>query len=306
MTTLSTLVLILSMSLVLLATITAGNNVSKGSADTNNVAATAGISMTGMSLLLSGIGSYQLGAAQALMLDSSSNTWDQHTAYFSTNNRTRIASVTNPTVTGSQTFSTGSGNACFPAISVQGFTGTDTTSPFDVENGNNGTAVTTLSTGTVTPSASGAVLFACLTIAVADTPTMGGSGWSAPVGTAYGVGTNYGAWCSYKIQTSIIAEGATFNWSIPSEVSATISAWKAAGGVAATPSNLLLLGCCDDLAVQPGQRVPDVTRPWRVEHIERASQDDRAAAHQAPIAQIFHKAEDYISNVSRFASGVRN
>lgn len=79
------------------------------------------------------------------------------------------------------------------------------------------------------------------------------------------------------------------------------------GGGGATPCRRALLGVgCDDLAVQPGQRADDITRPWRVGQVERAHQNDRAAQHQTPVAQVLlHKAEDYTSTVSIYARGVR-
>lgn len=306
---LSTLAMVLAMSVIVLAAITAGNTVTGGSLDTNNVAATGAISTAGASLLVVGLGSYQGGAVQAVITDSpgggGANTWTPHTVRNSTNARMLISHVTNPTVNASHTFATTTGNVTYPAISVQAFLGVDTSSPFDTENGANTGGATTLATGNVTPSANGAVLFACLTIGVVDVPTMGGSGWSSPVGVAYNVGLSYGVWCSYKIQTTATAEGATFNWSSSTEAAASITAFKVAGGgPAATPSQRLLRGCCNNIALQPGQSLR-FTTPWLVSQVERGSENDRTANDQTQVVQILHKAEHYISTVSAYARGVR-
>lgn len=308
---LSFVTLVLAMSVIVRAAATAGNSATGGSTDSHNVPATAAISTVGASSLVSGLGAYQGALTQAVMTDSpgggSANTWTPHTAQNSTNARIQISHVTNPTVNASHTFATLTGSSAFPALSEQTFLGVDTSSPFDGENGANTGGATSLATGNVTPSANGAVLFACLAIGVVDTPTMGGSGWSAPIGTAFNSGHSFGVWCSYKIQTTATAEQATFNWSTSTDAATSIAAFKASGGGGATPCRRSLLGVgCDDLAAGPaihlaGEHRTNIAAWLRGAGVER--QGEQHAGRQQDMG--LHKAADYTSTVSVYARGVR-
>lgn len=247
--------LVLAMAVIVSAAITAGNTISKGSADTHNVAATSGISTTGASLLVMGLSSYEPATTQPVIADSpgggGANTWTGLTAISGAVQRIRLFYSVNPTVNASHTFSTTTGDTAFPSISVQAFAGTATSSPFDVERGVSGGS-TSVSTGSIAPSADGEVLVACLSgAATADTVTVFEAGWSTPVGVSFLTGDHFGVWCVYKIQTTATAEGVTFQWQTSGEGDATIAAFKVfSGGGGATPCRRSLLGVgCDHLAI---------------------------------------------------------
>ncbi len=262
----ATLTMIVVLVCAVFALITAGNNVAGGSTDGNNVPATGAISTAGANLLVSGMASYAPAIVPPAMADSpgggGSNTWTTTTARAGAVVQMQIWYAINPTVNASHTFSTVSGNTAYPAISVQAFAGANTTSPFDAENGSNASATSSITTGTILPSANDAVLFACVTLSVTDTPAIAEAGWSSPVGVAFLTSQHFGAWCGYKIQTTATAEGATFTWTNAASSAASIVAFKVSGGAPPATSTCYrsLLGVgCDEALIQlaPFESLPN-------------------------------------------------
>ncbi len=289
---LPTIMMLLAMTAAVFALITAGNKVGGGATDDNNVAPTAGISTVGASLLVSGLTIYTPATVPAVMADSpgggGANTWSTTTARSSAVVQMQIVYAINPTVNASHTFSTVNGLLALPAIAVQAFVGTDTTSPFDDESGSTISGANAIATGTILPTANDDVLVACLALQVTDTPTIFEAGWSSVAGFASDNLHHFGSWCAYKIQTTATAEGATFQWTNSSYAASSIASFKVfSGGPPPSSTNcyraLLGVGC--DAALHPRQWGP-FTAPWLVGQSEHGQQQQRAADQRQPSQQL--------------------
>lgn len=331
---LSTLALALAMSVIIHAAVTAGNAVHNRSLGGNDVPSVSMDTATGAvtPLLITCVGDYQGAVSASTQTDNQSNAFTPLTASAVTlGPRSLIYYSANATVNATHAFSTTGGISAFPVMQAQVFNGAKATSPFDQQTGaTSASSVTTLASGNVTPTEGNELLITCLTINTGDTPTITEAGWAAPIGNGSVGAQSEGGWYSWKIQTSATTEGATWNWATTNPAAITIASFKSASGGGTTPCLRSLLGVgCDDLAagtttdlagehrsniagwlrrfaVHPRQRADNGARSWRVGQIQRANQDNRAAEDQTPISQVLHKAENYTSNISRFASGVRN
>ena len=102
------------------------------------------------------------------------------------------------------TFSnTGASNFC--SIFVASFSGAATTSPFDQQNGATATGVSTISTGSVTPTNNNELVITQLGFNSAGLPTSIDNGFTKTNDVEFGAANNYGGSMAYKIQTTATA-----------------------------------------------------------------------------------------------------
>lgn len=122
-----------------------------------NGATSGSIDTTGANLLVFPV-CYAFGSS-LVVSDSKSNTWTGLTVRsYTTRTSVRIYYAKNPTVGTSHTFTT-AGTNCFANPMALSFSGCDTTSPFDVENGGSAQA-TSQATGSVTPNQNNSLIIA--------------------------------------------------------------------------------------------------------------------------------------------------
>jgi len=180
------------------------------------VVASDAIDTTGATLLVVAITRYGAGSNATTMSDSNSNTWvSLPVRKVSTGTiRHQLYYCIGGTVGPGHTFSFSSVSS-YPMIRVMAFSGTSPS--YDVDTGTNGgTALTSLATGSVTPSAASSLVVAALGLqdeTVTD-PTIDSS-FTAFVWVPKGSGTSYpisGELSAYKIKAASSAENPTFTW----------------------------------------------------------------------------------------------
>lgn len=146
----------------------------------------------------------------------------------------RIFYWKNPTTNASHQF-TVSGANCFATFVVATFSGVDTSSPADQENGATGVTIASLATGSITPSVNGALIFCGGTAGQNQTGTFtvsGETGFTSIDQQAYQAGTAESVCAFYKIQTTAAAVNPTINWTGSTTISAAmvIADFKPAAG----------------------------------------------------------------------------
>lgn len=210
------------------AAIAVVDHVCAASADGADVT-TGSLNTTGASLVVMFVASYAA-VAMPTISDSKGNTWTARTRYgpgaaLSSSN---FFYAQNPTVGSGHTFTaTGPGINDYPAICIIAFSGTATTSVYDVENGNNGSiGQSTIQPGSVTPSQNGEVVLTGVTST--DTGTVSiNSGFTIADQTPNAVGLNFGGALAYKIQPTAAAVNPTWTLSGSFDVSSSAATFKA-------------------------------------------------------------------------------
>jgi hypothetical protein len=192
------------------------------------------IDTSGANLIVVGVA--EVSAAVTTLTDSKSNTWNQLTTQVNNNKRATLFYATNPTVGSGHTF-TVTGTDTFPSISVLAFSGADTSSPFDVENGTANLFSNSNTMGNVTPSTDNEVLVAFMNYDTTETPTISTLTTinSQPKGD-FGFLGSVGA---YQIQTTATARNETWSWTTSSTNAGVIAAFKPSTG---SPSPLTVNG----------------------------------------------------------------
>lgn len=188
---------------------------------------------TGATLLVAQVASYAGSAAPAFS-DSKGNTWSALTTYASAEDpRTIIYYVVNPTVGTGHTFTT-SGASSYCVAGIEAWSGGDTTSPFDVENGNALTGShTTIQPGSVTPSQNGSLIVS----------SFGGDRFASSISIDSGFtttevdngvgGTNIGGALAYLVQGSAAAINPTWSYAASTYgAAAAIAVFKPAAAAA--------------------------------------------------------------------------
>lgn len=205
------------------------NGVTSGSIDTS-----------GADLIVVAASQYGNGQANATLTDSKGNTWTQLTQYHnSVPDVTRITLYYcfAPTVGSGHTF-TLSRTDSYPSVAAMAFSGS-ITSPFGNENGDRGTAVTSVATGSITPPEDDCLVVSALGY---DTPGSGAtvnSSLTGLVGTTPTTGQYQGIGMAYIVQTAAGAINPTWSWSGATYGNATVASFKAgAGGPVAQPANM--------------------------------------------------------------------
>jgi len=206
------------MAIAFVSSVAAGssynNNVTTGSADTS-----------GATLLVVVVSTYGTGGT---LTDSNSNTWNALTRRGSAGDAgCQIYYAVNPTVGSGHTF-TYSSTAKYPSVAAMAFSGADTSSPFDVQNGANNTTMTTLATGSVTPSEDNELIIAGYG-GYSGAVSSIDSGMTIANSVAYSA-NHLAAGSAYKIQTTATAINATWTIGSASINAAAIATFKAAAG----------------------------------------------------------------------------
>lgn len=181
---------------------------------------TGSMNSTGATLLVAVQSTYFFGGNT--ITDSKSNTWIAATVHGNVGGNDgdtcQIWYSTSPIVGSGHTFTTcGSG---YPALAVAAFSGVSA-SPFDNENGNFGDNISSLTTGSITPSVNN-----CLVIAgmgIRDTPT---SPFTINGGFTVTDSAENGAGLAYLIQTSAAAANPTWSWTSNAFGSTAIADFK--------------------------------------------------------------------------------
>lgn len=196
------------------------------STDDHSVA-TAGVNDTGANLLLTLIADYIV-STQGTPTDSKSNSWTNLTQSSSAVNSRAMMSYSGgtPTVGASHTYSYAAATS-YPSIAEISLSGAKVASPADQQNGSTATAVTSLATGSITPSENNCVVVAMLAFSGAQVVSID-SGFNILDQVALGT-FNFGLAVAYKIQTVAAAVNPTWSWSgSDAGVAARITSFKAA------------------------------------------------------------------------------
>lgn len=200
---------------------------------TQNTVTTTGVDTTGANLLIVCV-SFDTTSTQTIS-DSKSNTWTALTKTTSSSAGAVCYYSKNPTVGASHTFSnTGASN--FSSIFMEAFSGADTSSPFDQENGATNSS-TTLQPGSVTPSQNNEVIVTFLGFNTAGTPiSIDGGFTQSDTAVDFSSGNHYGGAMAYLIQTSATAANPTWTRTNTQTNSARIATFKAAAATTAGKS----------------------------------------------------------------------
>ena len=174
---------------------------------------TPAIDTTGAKILVAHLGCYS--ANVPTVSDSKANIWITLTPHIPTGGPYSVLIYSkNPVVGTGHTFSV-SGTANYPALCVATFSGINTTSPFDVENGGNANnSVLTQPVGLITPSLDGSLIVAGLSEYTGfGEPITIDSGLVILDKMRFTSGLNFGSWLAYKIQTTKAAINPAWSWS---------------------------------------------------------------------------------------------
>ncbi len=161
--------------------------------------------------------------------DSKGNTWTSLTAIISgSGTRTRLHYCLNPIVGTGHTFSFSFASS-FAAISVSAWSGANTSSVFDVENGANTAGATSLACGSVTPGEDNELLIMGTGDARATTA-------SIDIGTISDQliligGTSFATGMAYQVQTTATTRNPTWSWTGSSRNQAVIATFKASANI---------------------------------------------------------------------------
>ena len=198
--------------------------VSTSAVGTDSSVTSAGIDTTGATILILGVAHGQ--GATMVISDSKGNTWQQ----LSTSSVTGSVACTiffarNPIVGTAHTF-TNTGTANFSTIYPMAFRGVERYSPFDVENGNTSSGVTTVQTGSVLPNKKNEVIVTLLGINGAGLPTSIDGGFTKTDSQEFGAGNNYGGSIAYLIQTNPVSANPTWTRTNVNAMATRIATFK--------------------------------------------------------------------------------
>lgn len=222
--------------------ITLGNHTSAGCGGSGiGPFTTPAINTTGASLLVVGVAYYNATSNVMTITDSLSNTWVRLTRSVTGTENCELWYCKNPTVGGSHTVTaTTVTNSDYSAVTFAAFNGVDAVSPFDIENGVNGSgaSITALAiTGSATPSQANELEVAVLGLGAGYTSTAVASGYSLIESQT--AAPNYQVTLVYKIQTAAAAPNPSWTWTGGVTSSASrVATFKAAAGAAASNSEM--------------------------------------------------------------------
>lgn len=194
-----------------------------GSTDSNGFT-TGGIDTSGAVFLIAVVVDYLL-ATQATLSDSKGNTWTALTTHSETVSgaRLRVFYAANAVVGTGHTFTVTSTTG-YPSIAVQAWSGIQTSSPFDTENGNDLLSSASIQPGSVTPARSNEL---CITGVVLSAPVSGtlaiDSGFTVSDAVEYLVSNHFGAGFAYFVQSAGSTLNPTWSWTGSQGVAAVIA-----------------------------------------------------------------------------------
>ncbi len=154
------------------------------------------------------------GGPSVTLSDSKMNSWTPLFEQASAVLGAQLYYCPNPAVGGSHTFQV-TGTGSYSAVAVLALAGADSSSPFDVQNGNQSPADTSIVTGTVAPNQADSIVVTGVvtndntdfdTAAAIDSSFIISSRVSSipAIGIAFGL--------AYKIQGTAVAEDPTWSW----------------------------------------------------------------------------------------------
>lgn len=197
-----------------------------GNSTTSDGFTTGSFDTTGANFLIVGVA---LSANSGALLDSYSNIWTPLTQFADVFNDRwiQLFYAKNATVGSGHTFSwSGTGN--FPAICFAAFSGVDTSSPFDVENGNTNTLASSTTTGSVTPGSANELLITALEYDDGNTASIDSGFTITDQNPHTGFGWT-GIAMAYLIETTATAKNPTWSWTSGANNAAAIATFKAGG-----------------------------------------------------------------------------
>ena len=209
-----------------LALLSGANGHAQASAATTTPATTGAIDTTGASLLVV-LSSTDL-SVPSVITDSKSNTWVNRTVYSDAGSTVglKVSYVVNPTVGTSHTFTNTGYN---PSIAVLVFSGAATSTPYDVENGQNMGTGTTGTPGSVTPGTDNEVVVTGMATTSADGGFVSiGSSFTMTDDVDPTFATGYPLIAAYKIQTTAGAENPLWTWTSSAGAAGCQATFKAA------------------------------------------------------------------------------
>lgn len=192
---------------------------------------TTAMNTTGANLIVLYVSYYHDYVGSLTISDSKGNTWTALTGSGTTTSvGCKFYYCLNPTVGSGHTFT--SGGTAYSSIHASAWSGAHASATLDQQNGATGTSVTSLSTGSVTPTEDNElIIYGC----------SGGTSTSADI-TAVNVGTledhwpgnvaadSYAGGVGYEIQTTATARNPSFTNAITTTLAARIVTFKAAAG----------------------------------------------------------------------------
>jgi hypothetical protein len=200
------------MAITLVAAVSATPGLAGGS--------TAAIDTTGASLLVVSMSWYHGGAGPAITVsDSKGNTWTLLTIHFETVTAQRFYYTLTPTVGTGHTFTVGAGGTgIYPVILAYAFAGV---ASYQTESGtSSGSAVSSLASGSVTPSGTGALVLTGYSGQSAVTDSVAPSGFTL-TSQPYIGGQNMQGSAAWQVQSPAAAINPTWSFS-PSQGSASV------------------------------------------------------------------------------------
>lgn len=171
---------------------------------TPDLVATSAIDTTGANLIVVGIVSNQ--GSTPNLIDSKGNTWTPLTQSAVTGASQAILYYSTPTSVGAGHTFTNNGTQTYSTIYVAAFSGAAASSPYDgQQNGATATGVTTLATGSITPTQNGAIVVTVYGFNVTGVPLSINSGFTITDSQDFGASNNYGGGLAYLIQGTAAA-----------------------------------------------------------------------------------------------------
>lgn len=193
------------------------------------------VNTTGATLIVLAADFYVLGGAGTVS-DSNSNTWIALTQFDGAGTSATLFYCAPCTVGAGQTF-TISGATNYPVLSVQAFSGTTTTGTFDGnQNGATG-SLTTLQTGSVTPSEANALIVSSAAWISVSSATINSSFTRDDYNDYHSGadGSNVGGAMAWLVQTAATAVNPTWTLAATTTTTVNIAAFKPAGSSPSGP-----------------------------------------------------------------------
>lgn len=178
-------------------------------------------------------------ATSGTLTDSNSNSWiplTQFSGAFS-DRFAQFYYCISCTVGSGHTFSI-TGTSTFPSLGVLAFSGVDTSSPFDVQNGSNNGFANTVTTGSITPGVSGELIIAGLQYDDSTTATITGGATTINANPQTGFGWT-GQVMAYFVQSVATSVNLTWSWTNNSRNIGIIASFKP-GGTPPPPTSIPL------------------------------------------------------------------
>jgi len=186
---------------------------------------TAAIDTTGATLLVVSVSYYGVGTAPTVT-DSKGNTWTALTMHGGTIPRHQLFYALTPTVGTGHTF-TASGSGFYPAIIAQAYAGVGT---FQTDTGAVTAGAASLASGSVTPSANGALVVAGMSGQSGTSVTLAPAGF-AVTHSPFAAGTSMQGALAWLVQATAAAINPTWTFAGSQEAGATTAVFLPPVGV---------------------------------------------------------------------------